>query len=319
MASNGQDRLGFIPAPGRKDGSTDQDSRLQEAGRASGPGTLSHAQTHAARLFPRPGTPRPPRVSRRGGPSLILAAFSRGPRAVAAGGGAPRQARFFFTSQGKTGLVNADGSGLRYFDFDKPGQATWQVGATFPDGRARDLPEHGAAARWPGRPFDEYYTQTPTHLWVHDLETGSLEEICARDRLAPFVTPALLLGGDRLLVQVVRKKVGQIFSVRPRRDRRTRVHPRRRGAPLRAEPQPRRPAGRLSSRGSARAIRSGPATPTGRTESASPPGRDTSTSARAGRRTAAGSSTSTAIPTRTRGTTGRTSVSAARTAESIGC
>jgi TolB protein len=66
----------------------------------------------------------------------------------------------------------------------------------------------------PGRPFDEYYTQTPTHLWVHDLETGSLEEICTRDRLATFVTPALLLGHDRLLVQVVRKKVGQVFSVR---------------------------------------------------------------------------------------------------------
>src|SRR5207342_3443003 len=48
----------------------------------------------------------------------------------------------------------------------------------------------------------------------HDLETGSLEEVCARERLAPFVTQALLLGGDRLLVQVVREKVGQIFSVR---------------------------------------------------------------------------------------------------------
>ena len=67
----------------------------------------------------------------------------------------------------------------------------------------------------PGRPFDEYYTQTPTHLWIHDLETGSLEEICTKDRLAPFETPALLLSqSDRLLVQVVRKNVGQIFSVR---------------------------------------------------------------------------------------------------------
>ena len=41
----------------------------------------------------------------------------------------------------------------------------------------------------PGRPFDEYYTQTPTHLWIHDLESGSLNEICDKDRLAPFVTP----------------------------------------------------------------------------------------------------------------------------------
>ena len=67
----------------------------------------------------------------------------------------------------------------------------------------------------PGRPFSEYYTQTPTHLWIHDLDTGSLEEICTKDRLAPFETPALLLSqADRLLVQVVRKGVGQIFSVR---------------------------------------------------------------------------------------------------------
>jgi TolB protein len=32
--------------------------------------------------------------------------------------------------------------------------------------------------------------------------------------MAPFVTPALLLGDERLLVQVVRNRVGQIFSVR---------------------------------------------------------------------------------------------------------
>jgi TolB protein len=66
----------------------------------------------------------------------------------------------------------------------------------------------------PGRPFDDYYTQTPTHLWIHDLESGSLEEICTKERLAPFVTPALLLSDDRILVQVVRNKVGQIYIVR---------------------------------------------------------------------------------------------------------
>ena len=47
-------------------------------------------------------------------------------------------ARFFFSSprktkqgepgQSKTGIVNADGSELRYFDFKVPGQATWQPG-----------------------------------------------------------------------------------------------------------------------------------------------------------------------------------------------
>jgi hypothetical protein len=41
-----------------------------------------------------------------------LTALASWPRAVAACGEAPRRARFFFTSQGKTGLVDADGGGL---------------------------------------------------------------------------------------------------------------------------------------------------------------------------------------------------------------
>ena len=130
------------------------------------------------------------------------------------GGEEPRRARLLFTSGGETGLVNADGGGLRYFHFDKPGQATWQPAAVFPDGRRVLFLSMEPRRDGPGRPFEEYYTQTPTHLWIHNLETGSLDEICTRDRLAPFVTPALLLGDDRLLVQVVRNKVGQIFSVR---------------------------------------------------------------------------------------------------------
>ena len=103
----------------------------------------------------------------------------------------PRPSRLLFTSQGKTGLVNADGSGLRYFHFEKPGQATWQPGAIFSDGRRILFLSMEPRRDGPGRPFDQYYTQTPTHLWVHDLETGSLIEICDKDRLAPFVTPAL--------------------------------------------------------------------------------------------------------------------------------
>jgi Tol biopolymer transport system component len=122
--------------------------------------------------------------------------------------------RLLFTSQGKTGIVNADGSGLRYFEFDKPGQASWQPSASFKDGRRLIFLSMEPRRDGPGRPFDEYYTQTPTHLWIHDLESGSLEEICSKERLAPFVTPALLLSDDRLLVQVVRNNVGQIFSVR---------------------------------------------------------------------------------------------------------
>ena len=122
--------------------------------------------------------------------------------------------RFFFTSQGKTGITGVDGSGLRYFDFQVPGQATWQPGPLFSDGQRVVFLSMEPRRDGPGKPFDEYYTQTPTHIWVHDLNDGSLKELCVNNRVAPFETPALLLGDDRLLVQVVKDKVGRIVSMR---------------------------------------------------------------------------------------------------------
>ncbi|MBM4075907.1 MAG: hypothetical protein FJ267_09715 [Planctomycetes bacterium] len=43
--------------------------------------------------------------------------------------------RFFFTSQGKTGIGRTDGQAVQYMEFNAPGQATWQPGSVFPDGR----------------------------------------------------------------------------------------------------------------------------------------------------------------------------------------
>ena len=126
----------------------------------------------------------------------------------------PQASRFFFTSQGKTAIGNTGGTEPMYLDFDAPGQATWQPGASFPDGRRVIVLSMEPRRDGPGRPFDEFYTQTPTHLWQYDLESKSLIEICTVDRIAPFTTPALLLSEDRLLVQVVKNKVGQIYSVR---------------------------------------------------------------------------------------------------------
>lgn len=126
----------------------------------------------------------------------------------------PPSSRLLFTSQGKSGIVGSDGSGLRYFDFHVPGQATWQPGSAFPGGKQILFLSMEPRRDGPGKPFAEYYSQTPTHLWRHDLDRGSLEELCTKDRLAPFMTPELLLGDERLLVQVVRKGVGQIYSMR---------------------------------------------------------------------------------------------------------
>ena len=49
----------------------------------------------------------------------------------------------------------------------------------------------------PGRPFSQFYSQTPTHIWIYDLQTGALDEICTKNRLAPFETPSLLVHDDR--------------------------------------------------------------------------------------------------------------------------
>src|SRR5213594_3162840 len=69
-------------------------------------------------------------------------------------------ARLFFTSQGKTALINADGAGLRYFDFKVSNQATWQPGPFLSDGRRVIFLSIEPRRDGPGRPFEEYYTQT---------------------------------------------------------------------------------------------------------------------------------------------------------------
>jgi hypothetical protein len=143
----------------------------------------------------------------------VLAGVSCHSHRTAPGAGAVRPSRFFFVSQGRTAIMHADGTGLRYFDFKVPNQATWQPGPLFSDGKRVMFLSMEPRRDGPGRPFHEYYTQTVTHLWVYDLEKDDLTEVATRDRLAVFYTPALLLGEERLLVQVVRNQVGQILSM----------------------------------------------------------------------------------------------------------
>ncbi len=121
--------------------------------------------------------------------------------------------RFFFTSQGRTGMLDADGSGLRYFDFDVPLQQTWQPCAFFSDGRRVLFLSMEERRDGPGRSFAEYYHKTPTHCWVYDIECDTLDEVLTRERRAVFETPQLLIGDDRLLLQVVRDEGGQVFNV----------------------------------------------------------------------------------------------------------
>ncbi len=145
--------------------------------------------------------------------SAALTALTGCRNTVASHGSARPPARLFFTTQGRTAIINADGTGLRYFDFNVPEQVTWQPGPFLSDGRRVIFLSMEARRDGPGRPFDKYYHQTPTHLWLYDLDQDSLIEIATRDRLAVFYTPALLVSDERLLVQVVRDQGGQIFTM----------------------------------------------------------------------------------------------------------
>ena len=146
------------------------------------------------------------------GRSAIALAGSLAAGAIDSAPGA-RRSRLFFTSQGKTVLINADGSGQSTLELKAPKQVTWQPGPFLSDGRRVAMLSMEQRRDGPGRPFEEYYTQTPTHLWIWDIDRRQLTEIATRDRMAVFYTPALLLSDERILVQVVRNRVGQIFSM----------------------------------------------------------------------------------------------------------
>lgn len=123
------------------------------------------------------------------------------------------KSRFMFTSQGKTAIMNTDGTGLEYLVLHAPNQVTWQPAGFFSDGRRILMLSMEERRDGPGRAFDEYYTQTPTHIWTYDLESAELIEVATKDRLAVFCTPQLLLNDNRMLVQVLKNKVGKIYSM----------------------------------------------------------------------------------------------------------
>jgi len=106
--------------------------------------------------------------------------------------------------------INVDGSGQQYFNFSvsQSGHVGNQ-GPFFPTGKTLNLPQHGTAPGWAlANRFEEYYNQKrQTHLWIHNLVdwrfAGNLH---AKNAWQYSSTPALLLGDDRILIQVVRDK-----------------------------------------------------------------------------------------------------------------
>ena len=104
--------------------------------------------------------------------------------------------KILFNSRGKIGIIGENGADERYLSPDVPGQVSWQAGPAFGDGRRLILLSSEEGKPWEGN--------VPSHLWVHDLETGSIEEVATRDRPAAYMPAcAVLPGGERLVVNPV--------------------------------------------------------------------------------------------------------------------
>lgn len=82
-------------------------------------------------------------------------------------------------------MINLDGSGERYLDFDIPGQVNWQLGPQFQDGRHFIAHSFEDARTWLG--------DVQSHIWLYDMHTESLTEIATKERLAPFLLCSILL------------------------------------------------------------------------------------------------------------------------------
>jgi len=96
------------------------------------------------------------------------------------------------SSAGKLGLINPDGSGEHYLDFDVPGQVAWGAGPAFSDGRRVILSSYEEGKVWEG--------QVRSHLWIYDLLDESLTEIATKDPPAAYMGCCALLPGEKRMV-----------------------------------------------------------------------------------------------------------------------
>ncbi|MCE5307322.1 MAG: hypothetical protein LLG20_06745 [Acidobacteriales bacterium] len=119
---------------------------------------------------------------------------------------------FVFKARGISGMfgggerlafMNADGNGLRVYDFGRPNHTGWGAYDFFRDGRRALLLSIEMDEDWKTKPFTVFYPKSRTHIWICDLPTGRLTEIARKNRIAPFYAPcALLPDEERMLVGV---------------------------------------------------------------------------------------------------------------------
>ncbi|MEN6602211.1 MAG: serine/threonine protein kinase [Bryobacteraceae bacterium] len=130
---------------------------------------------------------------------------------------------FVFKARGISGMfgggerlafMNADGNGLRVYDFGRPNHTGWGAYDFFRDGRRALLLSIEMDEDWKTKPFTVFYPKSRTHIWICDLPTGRLTEIARKNRIAPFYAPcALLPDEERMLVGVNFGGREQLFSM----------------------------------------------------------------------------------------------------------
>ncbi|MBM3239240.1 serine/threonine protein kinase [Candidatus Poribacteria bacterium] len=111
-----------------------------------------------------------------------------------------------FASRGRIGMINPDGTGERYLDFDVPNQVMWQFGPQFSDGRRIILHSYEDAKTWRGN--------VQSHIWIYDLHSKNITEIATKNRLAPFVgCPVILPGEERIVANPIIDGEQRVFTM----------------------------------------------------------------------------------------------------------
>jgi Tol biopolymer transport system component len=117
--------------------------------------------------------------------------------------------RVLFTSSNRIGIVNADGSGEHYLEFNAPGQARFSPGPLFQDGRRMILTSYEDVTL-----SRVIVGEVLTHSWIYDLVSGALEEILTRDKKAPCTYCHTIFPGEtRVAVNAVIHGEERIFSM----------------------------------------------------------------------------------------------------------
>ena len=114
-----------------------------------------------------------------------------------------------FSSFGKIGLINEDGTNERYPAFGIPGQASWQFGPMFADGQrivAQSIEDLTMSKLVAG--------EMQTHMWVYNLSNKSLTEIMTENRPAPYMgCNTLLPGEERIVASAIIDGEQRIFTM----------------------------------------------------------------------------------------------------------